>query len=84
MTRRSERGQKAAFKDISEGKVATPFARFKMLGAAAPFSFNSGAPRFRGNPADRKSDRNSGLEERFDIEPFLERARSIVTRAPLA
>jgi hypothetical protein len=55
-----------------------------MLGAGVPFSFNSGAPRFRGNPADRKSDSNSALEERFDRELFLERARSLVTRAPPA
>src|SRR5258708_16914793 len=69
---------------LSAGKVATPFARLKMLGAAVPFSFNSGAPGFRGNRADRKSDSNSALEERFEREPFLERAGSLVTRAPPA
>jgi uncharacterized protein YdhG (YjbR/CyaY superfamily) len=68
----------------SAGKVATPFASLKMLGASVPFRSILVRHGSSVNPADRKSDSNSALEERFDGEPFLERARSLVTRAQLA
>jgi hypothetical protein len=52
--------------------------------SVATFRFNSGVPRFKRNPADQSSDNNLALNERFDTEPFLERASALVTLGPPA